>query len=284
MKSTTLLIITCLLVSSQCSFAQNSSKQNKLYHQAVVPFYTPEYLSFRANIAKKFKDEKAGKFGMFVSGTVEDIATQQKIVAFTFDACIGHSDDYNADLINFLKKEKVPATLFVSGLWIDGNLPIFKELASDSLFELENHGLLHRLCSINGESKYGIAPTTNVNEVIDEMELNARKMATLTGKRPKLFRSATTYTDETSTKIASALGMNVVSYDILSGDAVAFTPASVIRDNILQQIHQGAIIIMHFNHPKWHEKEALEMVIPILRKEGYKFVTLENHPYLNKQK
>lgn len=282
MKKVNLLIFSSFF-SFFTSFSQNTTQQHNRYLKAVSALYSPAYLAFREQIARKFEGEKPGKFGMFVKGTVEDIATQQKIVAFTFDACIGHSDDFNAALINYLKKEKIPATLFVSGLWIDKNLPVFKALASDTLFEIENHGLLHRLCSLDGETKYGIAPTNNVNEVIDEMELNARKIASLTGKRPKLFRSATTYTDETCTKIASALGMNVVSYDILSGDAVAFTPASVIRDNILNNIHQGAIIIMHFNHPKWHEKEALEMVIPILRKEGYKFVTLENHPYLNKQ-
>ena len=263
-------------------FAQNTPKQNTRFFKAVTPYYTPDYLKFREKIAHEFSNQKAGKFGMFVPGTVEDIATQQKVIAFTFDACIGQTNDYNADLINFLRKENVPATLFVSGLWIDRNLSIFKELAADSLFELENHGLLHRLCSLDGETKYGIAATSNANEVIDEMELNARKMERLTGKRPIFFRSATTFTNETCTKIASVLGMKIVSYDILSGDAIPFTPATIIRDNILKNIHNGAIIIMHFNHPKWHEKEALKMVVPILRQQGYKFVTLENHPLRNK--
>ena len=263
-------------------FAQNTLKQNIRFVKAITPYYTPDYLKFREKIANEFSNQKAGKFGMFVPGTVEDISTQQKVIAFTFDACIGQSNDYNTDLINFLRKENVPATLFVSGLWIDSNLSIFKELAADSLFELENHGLLHRLCSLDGETKYGIAATSNANEVIDEMELNARKMEYLTGKRPKLFRSATTFTNETCTKIASVLEMKIVSYDILSGDAIPFTPATIIRDNILKNIHDGAIIIMHFNHPKWHEREALQMVIPILRRQGYKFVKLENHPLRNK--
>lgn len=271
-----------------CSFwsffisAQNTKKQQKRFAKAISAYYTPNYLSFREKIAHEFVNQKAGRFGMFVPGTVEDISTQQKVIALTFDACIGQSNDYNADLINFLQKQNIPATLFVSGLWIDGNITIFKKLAKDTLFELENHGLLHRLCSIDGESKYGIAATNNVNEVIDEMELNAQKMQRLIGKRPKLFRSATTYTNENCTKIAAALDMKIVSYDILSGDAIPFTPATVIRDNILKNIHDGALIIMHFNHPKWHEREALEMVIPILRKRGYTFVKLENHPLRNK--
>lgn len=271
-----------LLFCHFSSFAQNTLKQNIRFVRAVTPYYTPDYLKFREKIANEFANQKPGKFGMFVPGTVEDISTHQKVVAFTFDACVGQSNDYNADLINYLRKEKIPVTLFVSGLWIDGNLTIFKELAADSLFELENHGLLHRLCSLDGETKYGIAATSNANEVIDEMELNARKMKHLTGKRPKLFRSATTFTNETCTKIASVLEMKIVSYDILSGDAIPFTPATIIKDNILKNIHDGAIIIMHFNHPKWYEREALQMVVPILRQQGYKFVKLENHPLRNK--
>ena len=222
-----LLCFLCLLCLTRLS-AKNTKRQQKSFAKAVMPYYTPDYLAFREKIANEFVDAKPGKFGMFVAGTVEDIATTDKVIAFTFDACIGQNNDYNADLIAFLRKEKIPATLFVSGIWIDANQKIFKELAADTLFEIENHGLLHRLCSLDGETKYGIAPTENANEVIDEMELNARKIAGLTGKRPQYFRSATTYTNETCTKIASALGMKIVSFDILSGDAVPFTPASVI--------------------------------------------------------
>jgi peptidoglycan/xylan/chitin deacetylase (PgdA/CDA1 family) len=51
-------------------------------------------------------------------------------------------------------------------------------------------------------------------------------------------------------KVAGQLGITIISYDILSGDAVAMTPAREIADNILKNAHDGAIAIMHMNHPE----------------------------------
>ena len=51
---------------------------------------------------------------------------------------------YDSSLINFLKEEKIPATLFISGRWIDANYDTFIKLSKDTLFEIENHGLRHK--------------------------------------------------------------------------------------------------------------------------------------------
>lgn len=244
---------------------------------AFINLNTPEYLELKNNISNEFKNAKPGHFGEFIKGVQIRIDTEEKLIAFTFDACGGRGSGYNADLINYLRKEKIPATLFVTGIWIDANKKIFAQLIADTLFEIENHGLKHRLCSVNGASMYGISGTKNVGEVVDEMELNARKIEQLTGKRPKFFRSATAYTDETCTKIARQLNMQIISYSVLSGDAVPNTPAKIISKNILKQVKPGSIVIMHFNHPEWKEKEALELVIPKLREKGYRFIKLKDN-------
>ena len=198
LKLYSFLLLQAIIFSA---FAQNTNKQQRKFKREVGKYYTPEYLAFREKISQSFVGTKPGQFGMFVNGTVQDVATDDKVMAFTFDACIGHTNDYNADLINYLKQEKITATLFISGLWIDANQAVFRDLATNPLFEIENHGLLHRLCSLDGETKYGIALTENANDVIDEMELNARKIQGLTGRRPQFFRSATTYTNESCAKI-----------------------------------------------------------------------------------
>ncbi|WP_337042201.1 polysaccharide deacetylase family protein [Emticicia sp. 17c] len=264
-----LSIITPLLV-----VAQNKTDAHKAFVNKVQTYYTPEYLNFRNKIINEFPNAKPGRFGVIINDVFEDVADNNKVIAFTFDACIGKKNDYNAPLINFLIQQRIPATLFVSGLWIDDNMEVFRKLSQDTLFEIGNHGLLHRLCSIDGETKYGVAATQNISEVIDEMELNARKIAALTGKRPQFFRSATAYTDETCAKIANQLGMKVINFDILSGDAIPFTPPEVIKDNIVNNAKPGAIVIMHFNHPQWFELEALKMAIPELKAKGYRFVKL----------
>jgi peptidoglycan/xylan/chitin deacetylase (PgdA/CDA1 family) len=236
-----------------------------------------DYKQLKSNIISKFNNQKPRHFGEFIKGSYIKLKTDKKIIAFTFDACGGRgSNGYNAPLIDYLRKEKIPATLFITGKWIDANLPIFKQLASDTLFEIENHGLNHRLCSVNGASVYGIQGTKNISEVVDEMELNAIKIEKITGRRPIYFRSATAFTDDVCTEIAEQLKMKIVSYSTLSGDAIVDTPDSVICNNILKRIKPGAIVIMHFNHALWQEKKALQKAIPILRKMGYSFVKLKD--------
>jgi peptidoglycan/xylan/chitin deacetylase (PgdA/CDA1 family) len=257
----------------------NASQNNTLRNERWAELYTPEYLEFRRSICVEFPNPTPGQFGEFINGVFEKVRTKDKVVAFTFDACGGRGGKgYNAGLIDYLRKEGVAATLFITGLWIDANKKTASQLAADTLFEIENHGLGHRLCSVNGASVYGIQGTRNVEEVVDEMELNARKIESLTGRRSRFFRSATAFTDETCTKIASRLGMQIVSYHVLSGDAIPGTPAKIIADNVLRKVTSGSIVIMHFNHPNWQEKQAMEIIIPRLKSLGYSFVKLNQYP------
>jgi peptidoglycan/xylan/chitin deacetylase (PgdA/CDA1 family) len=152
---------------------------------------------------------------------------------------------------------------------------IFKQLIKDTLFEIENHGLKHRPCGTVGETEYDIKGTLNVGQAVDEIELNNRKIKNITGKRPK-------FSDECCVKIAGQLGMSTISYDVLSGDAVPKTPENIIAGNILKNAKDGAIVIMHMNHPQWYSCETLQKVIPELRKQGYTFVKLDHQILRNK--
>jgi len=120
-----------------------------------------------------------------------------------------------------------------------------------------------------------VYPTRDLGDVIDEMELNSRKIAELTGRRPLFFRSATAFTDELSLKVAQRLGMEVVGYSVLSGDAMRASAKTMSR-NILAGARHGAVVIMHFNHPEWPVQEALEKAVPELRKRGFDFSRLED--------
>ena len=237
-----------------------------------------DYATLKAKIVAEYPNARPGKWGEFVKGVDEDIDTKSKIIALTFDACgtkLGNG--YNSALIDYLRHEHIPATLFVTGLWMDANPDTFAALAHDTLFEIENHGLRHRPCAVCGETEYGIKGTLNVAEAIDEIELNNRKIKKVTGRRPIFFRSPTAFCDEECVKVAGQLGITIISYDILSGDAVAFTPAKEIASNILSHARDGAIVIMHMNHPQWYTLDALRIAIPELRKRGFQFVKLEHH-------
>lgn len=235
------------------------------------------YLELKKKVVSEFTHARPGRWGEFVNGVDEEIRTQRKYIAFTFDACGGRNGNgYDKELIDFLHYEKVPSTLFVSGKWIDANFTAFLDLSRDTLFEIENHGLNHKPCSIDGESVYGIHGTSGAEEAFDEIEANALKIKAITRYNPRFYRSATTFIDEACARMAGELGITVVSFEILSGDAVAFTPDSVIEENVLKNIKPGAIVIMHFNHPEWFTYEAMQKIVPKLRQLGYIFVRLKD--------
>jgi peptidoglycan/xylan/chitin deacetylase (PgdA/CDA1 family) len=241
------------------------------------------YSELKSGIVSGFANTPAGRWGEFVNGVDELLLTEKKVIAFTFDACGGkNGNGYDKELIDFLQKEKIPATLFVSGRWIDSHFSVFLNLCSDSLFEIENHGLNHRPCSIDGKMIYGIKGTSNIGEAFDEVEANARKIEAITKHRPRLYRSATAYMDEACAGMAARLGITPVSYRVLSGDAVPFTPEQVIEENVVKNVVPGAIVIMHFNHPDWNTKEAMEKIVPRLREMGYSFVLLKEFQLISK--
>ncbi len=237
--------------------------------------YTPDYLQFKKRIVGRFAEEHAAPMTP-LAPPLGRRYPGDKVIALTFDACSGRNSGYNEKLIEYLRAEKIPATLFITGIWMDKYPAKFRELAADPLFEIENHGLLHRACSYAGMKKYGVNTVSEIGDMVDEMELGARKIQAATGRRPVFFRPAAAFTDSICMGVAQALGMEVVTFSLLSGDAVPRVPARTIRDNILKRARPGAVVIMHFNRPEWHELEALKQAVPILRARGYSFARLED--------
>jgi peptidoglycan/xylan/chitin deacetylase (PgdA/CDA1 family) len=281
-SSLKILLLLLLCISKQVDSQNPVDFTNRIFLERLNS--DSSYLKLRKKVVNEYVHAQPGRWGEFVNGVYEDLYTQQKFIAFTFDACGGEKGNgYDEELINFLKTEKVPATLFISGRWIDAHFSTFLNLSKDTLFEIENHGLNHRPCSIDGESEYGIHGTANVAEAFDEIEANARKIETLTGRRPHFYRSATAFIDEACARLAHELGIIAVSFQVLSGDAVPNTSISTIEENVMKNIRPGAIVIMHMNHPDWNTCEAMQKIVPELRKMGYHFVRLNNFKLANRK-
>jgi peptidoglycan/xylan/chitin deacetylase (PgdA/CDA1 family) len=220
---------------SQQLFSQTNPYSNRIFIEKL--YQDAQYLTLKQKVSQEFAHSSSGQRGEFVKGVDEDLVTTNKTIAFTFDACGGkNANGYDAELINFLRKEQIPATLFVTGKWIDANYSTFLALSKDPLFEIENHGFNHRPCSVDGESEYGIHGTKDIPHAIDEIEANAEKIEKITGRRPAFYRSATAYTDEACAKIAKQLGITIISFDVLSNDAIPNIPKPTIINSVLQHV------------------------------------------------
>lgn len=226
-------------------------------------------------IITEFRDEVPHQWGENVSGVKTMLDTEDRVVAITLDACGSEGDGYDSELIDYLVAKNIPATLFLSGKWIDKNKKTFKALAKQPLFEIENHGLNHKPCSVTGKSAYGIEGTKNSEEVFYEMEKNARKIEEVTGRLPDLYRSGTAHYDEVAVRIAEALGYDVVGFNILGDKGASYTKEEVSK--ALLNAVPGSIAIFHMNHPEGDTAEGLMSAIPKLKRKGFQFVKLSEY-------
>ncbi|MDR5658862.1 LysM peptidoglycan-binding domain-containing protein [Serpentinicella sp. ANB-PHB4] len=233
--------------------------------------------TIKQDIINRYGHYSPQQWGENVDGVRTRIDTEDKIIALTFDACGqgGFSNGYDKQLIDFLIKHQIPATLFISGRWIGSNPSIFKELAQNPIFDIANHGYRHSPLSINGRSAYGIKGTTSIGEVVDEILLNEQKILNITGKKPRYFRSGTAFYDEVAVKIANELGYEVINYNVL-GDAGATFTREQVRQATLSAT-SGSIILFHMNRPETDIADGIIDAIPELIKRGFRFVKLEEY-------
>lgn len=234
-----------------------------------------------ADLKQRIGNEYAGRspreWAETVPGVRTKLNTADKVLALTLDACGGAAGKgYDAALIAFLERERIPATFFINARWIDTNPELFKTLARNPLFEIANHGLLHRPASVSGRGAYGINGTRSIAELVEEIEGNARKITELTGKRPRYYRSGTAFYDEVAVEVSRRLGHEVIGFTIL-GDAGATYRADQVKAALLKAV-PGDIALLHMNHPEGQTAAGVIAAVPELKRRGVRFVRLSDYP------
>lgn len=218
-------------------------------------------------------------WGEHPAGVATRLAGDAREIALTLDACGGATADaagngYDADLIATLRREEVPATLFVNSRWIAAHPREFADLAADPLFEIANHGTAHVPCSVTGREAYGITGTDSPIAAAHEMDDNAQTITRLTGRMPRYFRPGTAYTDDVCVAIATRLGYTIAGYSLL-GDAGATWDADRVT-RALAGAQPGDIALLHMNRPAAGTAEGVAAAIPLLREKGFSFVRLSD--------
>ncbi len=185
-------------------------------------------------------------------------------IALTFDACpTGTPDEYDEKVIEILLREKVPATLFLSGRWVEKNIEKAKYLAGQPQFELANHSFYH----------------PHMLEKDDDRDLRELKrtqalIKKVTGKTPRYFRPPYGEVDERVAKIAAEAGLVTIQYDLASGDPDPDLSAKGITRVVIRDAQGGSIVVFHMNRKGVHTAEVLPGVIQGLRQKGFTFVTV----------
>lgn len=201
----------------------------------------------------------------------------EKTLYLTLDACGSETGSgFDKDLIDFLTENNIPATLFLSGKWIDKNYDTTLILSQNQIFRIENHGTKHVPASLKGMTAYGIKGTSSKEELLYEVLHNAAKIEEITGRKPLWFRSGTAYYDRPAIDlITKELGIMIAGFSV-SADHGATLPEEKVYANVMKA-KSGYIIIAHMNHPESPTFYGLKRAINELVREGFVFRVLPDY-------
>src|SRR5579875_699977 len=229
----------------------------------------------RAQAVAEFGRLTPHYWGFGAPGVLRRLGTTRRVIALTFDACGGPGGSrYDEALIAFLRRQEVPATLFLNSRWIDENPAVFRQLRREPLFELANHGTRHLPLSVTGRSAYGITGTRNAGEVYDEVATNQVKLTRLLGTPPRFFRAGTAYSDDVAAQIVAAMGDRLVTFSVNGDGGATFTPEQV--RSTVAAAPGGSLVLCHMNHPEGGTAAGIAAAVPQLTAAGYRFVRLSD--------
>jgi peptidoglycan-N-acetylmuramic acid deacetylase len=205
-------------------------------------------------------DELLKKYGAFYKGSPE-----KKNIYLTFDN--GYENGFTEKVLDVLKKEKVPATFFVTGHYLLSAEDLVKRMVKEGHI-IGNHSWHHPDFT-----------TTTDQRIKEELEKVKVKTTELTGqKKMKYLRPPRGVFSERTLEVARQEGYRHVFWSLAFVDWKTNEQRGwqYSYDNIMAQIHPGAIILLHTVSKD--NAEALEKVIQDLKKRGYTFKSLDEHP------
>ncbi|MEU0279083.1 MULTISPECIES: polysaccharide deacetylase family protein [unclassified Streptomyces] len=201
-----------------------------------------------------------------------------KTVALTFDADMtadqgtraarGERFD-NPSLIALLRRLEVPSTVFMTGRWAEEYPTQAKEIGEDPLFEIANHSYSHHAFTADC---YGL-PRVGETQMNDDVQraFTAFREAGARNVVP-YFRFPGGCYDDAALRALAPSKVTAVQWDVVSGDAFA-TDAEAVAQQVLEGVKPGSLVVMHCTRSAAPAtEEAVEQIVPELRKQGYRFV------------
>lgn len=205
-------------------------------------------------------DQLLAKYDAFYKGS-----PNEKILYLTFDNGY-EKDGYTGKILDVLKKEKVPATFFVTGHYLESAPDLTKRMVN------EGH--------IIGNHSWSHPDMTKISDEQIKAELDKVKFATekLTGQKGMQYmRPPRGILSERTIKVAQDAGYIHVLWSLAFKDWQVDQQKGwkYAYDNIMAQVHPGAVMLLH--SVSKDNMDALERVIQDLKKRGYVFKSLDDY-------
>jgi peptidoglycan/xylan/chitin deacetylase (PgdA/CDA1 family) len=207
------------------------------------------------------------------------VDAKRKVVALTFDADMtphmlaqlksgAVASWYNAPVIRILKNAHVPATLFLTGLWIQTYATTTRELSQDPLFELGNHSYSHGGFTAGC---YGLKPVPEQQDV-SEVRKTDSLLRRYADTYVKFFRFPGMCHDAEDVATVHSAGYSIIDGNVYGDDGFQKDAKKIVA-NILGRVRPGSIIVLHMHGgpDAPQTAAALPIVIKSLREKGYTF-------------
>jgi len=195
-------------------------------------------------------------------GTISSIATDEKIIALTFDTI--SITDHADQILTTLKNENVPAFFFVTGDFASAHADILQKISTDG-FGIGNHSDSHADFT-----------TLEASDVRTQLDNATIKIETAIGKSPTHFVRPPF--NKENTAISQTIrddGYCPILWDIDSLDWKEDSTSDDVIRAVTDHIKPGGIIWMNFGHVTI--SDALPQIIQQVREAGYRFVDLREY-------
>ncbi len=193
--------------------------------------------------------------------TVRSVDVPVKAIALTFDD--GPNPRWTPEILQVLQQYGARATFFVVGLELSRYPQLAKREVDDGM-ELGNHGFRHMVL-------VGLDPTAIEADVRPVQQ----EITAITGERPTLYRLPRGRGDAMALRTLADMGYTVVYWSVDPRDYRDRSSAQAIARQVEREVRPGSIVILHDGGGnQQHTVAALRLFLPVLKAEGYQFVTV----------
>lgn len=180
-----------------------------------------------------------------------------KVIALTFDD--GPNTSTTTEILDVLEKHGAVASFFLVGKLIDQETAVVVKRAYEMGCEINNHSWDHE----------DMTPL-QACEMLAQLEDTSRRIEQITGESARFFRPPYIAVND--------LLFETIPLPFICGYGVEDFKETVTADDryhgVLQKAKDGGIILLHDKAGNAMTVEAVDRLIPALREQGYRLVTV----------
>jgi peptidoglycan/xylan/chitin deacetylase (PgdA/CDA1 family) len=203
--------------------------------------------------------------GQWYGRTFTGLKLGTRQLALTYDD--GPNDPHTQRLLEVLARHKVKATFFLIGRYVKQRPDIARELVRAG-HVVGNHTFSHPNLIF-----------ASARETRMQLQDCGQALTQAVGEHSRLFRPPFGGRRPGTLKIARALGLEPVMWNVTGGDWKA-KPAEYVEQRVSRQIRGGDVILLHdgghaaFGADRSQTGIATDRLIDRYKAEGYEFVTI----------